>query len=77
MAVRAAGVNPTDCRRRARGLFPNGLLTLGRDVSGVVESAGLGITSFRPGDEVSGMLPHPYGVGAHAEPSATWPPPAH
>ncbi|MER5616374.1 NADP-dependent oxidoreductase [Streptomyces sp. NPDC002215] len=68
IAVRAAGVNPTDCQHRAGGLFLNDLpLTLGWDVSGVVESVGLGVTIFQPGDEVFGMLPYPYGVGAHAE----------
>ncbi|MFD0344435.1 NADP-dependent oxidoreductase [Streptomyces sp. NPDC127117] len=68
ITVRAAGVNPTDCRHRAGGLFLKDLpLTLGWDVSGVVESVGLGVTIFRPGDEVFGMLPYPYGVGAHAE----------
>lgn len=68
IAVRAAGINPTDCQHRAGGLFLKDLpLTLGWDVSGVVESVGLGVTIFRPGDEVFGMLPYPYGVGAHAE----------
>ncbi|MFJ5814392.1 alcohol dehydrogenase catalytic domain-containing protein [Streptomyces sp. NPDC093108] len=68
IAVRAAGVNPTDCRHRAGGLFLRRLpLTLGWDVSGVVESVGLGVTLFRPGDEVFGMLPYPYGVGSHAQ----------
>ncbi|MFJ2309694.1 NADP-dependent oxidoreductase [Streptomyces sp. NPDC086796] len=68
IAVRAAGVNPTDCRHRAGGLFLKRLpLTLGWDVSGVVESVGLGVTLFRPGDEVFGMLPYPYGAGSHAQ----------
>ncbi|MFC8670276.1 NADP-dependent oxidoreductase, partial [Streptomyces sp. NPDC057199] len=40
---------------------------LGWDVSGVVEAIGLGVTLHKPGDEVFGMLPYPYGVGAHAE----------
>jgi NADPH:quinone reductase-like Zn-dependent oxidoreductase len=40
---------------------------LGWDVSGVVEATGYGVTIFKPGDEVFGMLPYPYGVGAHAE----------
>ena len=42
-------------------------LVLGWDVSGVVEAVGIGVTLFKPGDEVFGMLPYPYGVGSHAE----------
>ncbi|GAB3742824.1 NADP-dependent oxidoreductase [Nocardiopsis nanhaiensis] len=68
VSVRAAGVNPTDWKHRAGGLFLNRLpLVLGWDVSGVVESVGYGVTLFKPGDEVFGMLPYPHGVGSHAE----------
>lgn len=68
VAVRATGVNPTDWKHRASGMFLNRLpLVLGWDVSGVVEAVGYGVTLFKPGDEVFGMLPYPYGVGAHAE----------
>ncbi|MET8509629.1 NADP-dependent oxidoreductase [Streptomyces sp. NPDC004787] len=68
IAVRAAGVNPTDWKHRAAGLFLDRLpLVLGWDVSGVVEAVGFGVTLFKPGDEVFGMLPYPHGVGSHAE----------
>jgi NADPH:quinone reductase-like Zn-dependent oxidoreductase len=68
IAVRAAGVNPTDWWNRAQPMTVSGLpLTLGWDVSGVVEAVGTGVTLFKPGDEVFGMLPYPHGVGAHAE----------
>ncbi|WP_217691564.1 MULTISPECIES: NADP-dependent oxidoreductase [unclassified Streptomyces] len=68
VAVRAAGVNPTDWKHRGQGMFLDRLpLVLGWDVSGVVESVGFGVTLFKPGDEVFGMLPYPYGVGSHAE----------
>jgi NADPH:quinone reductase-like Zn-dependent oxidoreductase len=68
VAVRAAGVNPTDWKHRAAGLFLDRLpLVLGWDVSGVVEAVGFGVTLFKPGDEVFGMLPYPHGVGSHAE----------
>ncbi|MEV5969621.1 NADP-dependent oxidoreductase [Streptomyces sp. NPDC051921] len=68
VAVRAAGVNPTDWKHRAGRLFLDRLpLVLGWDVSGVVEAVGFGVTLFKPGDEVFGMLPYPYGVGSHAE----------
>ena len=66
--VHAAGLNPTDWKHRARRIFL-GLppFVLGWDVSGVVEATGYGVTLVKPGDEVFGMLPYPYGVGSHAE----------
>ncbi|MEV6247898.1 NADP-dependent oxidoreductase [Streptomyces sp. NPDC051742] len=68
VAVHAAGVNPTDWKHRSAGLFLDRLpLVLGWDVSGVVEAVGFGVTVFKPGDEVFGMLPYPDGVGSHAE----------
>ncbi|MEU3607305.1 NADP-dependent oxidoreductase [Streptomyces sp. NPDC035033] len=68
VAVRAAGVNPTDWKHRAAGIFLDRMpLVLGWDVSGVVEAVGFGVTLFKPGDEVFGMLPYPHGVGSHAE----------
>lgn len=68
VAVRAAGINPTDWKHRSAGLFLNRLpLVLGWDVSGVVVAVGFGVTLFQPGDEVFGMLPYPHGVGSHAE----------
>jgi len=54
--VRAASVNPVDCKIRSGGqrnviryTFP---WVLGLDVSGVVEAVGAGVTRFRVGDEV-------------------------
>lgn len=68
VAVRAAGLNPTDWKHRSSGMFLDRLpLVLGWDVSGVVEAVGYGVTLFEPGDEVFGMLPYPQGVGSHAE----------
>ncbi|WP_304452575.1 NADP-dependent oxidoreductase [Nocardiopsis sp. YSL2] len=68
VAVHAGGLNPTDWKHRAAGLFLDRLpLVLGWDVSGVVEAVGYGVTIFKPGDRVFGMLPYPHGVGAHAE----------
>ncbi|MBZ6175874.1 NADP-dependent oxidoreductase [Streptomyces olivaceus] len=68
VAVHAAGLNPTDFKHRAQKLFlPPPPFTLGWDVSGTVVEAGFGVTLFRPGDEVFGMLPYPYGAGSHAE----------
>lgn len=66
--VHAAGMNPTDWKHRGhRAFLPAPPFVLGWDVSGVVESVGIGVTLFKPGDEVFGMLPYPFGVGAHAE----------
>ncbi|MFE0416166.1 NADP-dependent oxidoreductase [Streptomyces tendae] len=66
--VRAAGVNPTDWKHRANGGFlGEPPFVLGWDVSGVVESVGIGVAAFRPGDEVFGMLSYPFGHGSHAE----------
>jgi NADPH:quinone reductase-like Zn-dependent oxidoreductase len=66
--VHAAGVNPTDWKHRAHSIFlgPPPFM-LGWDVSGVVEATGYGVTLFKPGDEVFGMLPYPHGAGSHAE----------
>jgi NADPH:quinone reductase-like Zn-dependent oxidoreductase/predicted SnoaL-like aldol condensation-catalyzing enzyme len=68
VAVHAAGVNPTDWWSRAQSTTVARLpLVLGWDVSGVVEAVGIGVTVFKPGDEVFGMLPYPGGAGSHAE----------
>lgn len=59
--VHAAGVNPADWKIR-NGLVTGDLpLTVGLDLSGVVESAGPGATGFRPGDEVYGVTFPPNG----------------
>lgn len=66
--VKAASVNPTDWKHRANGGFlGRPPFVLGWDLSGVVESVGIGVTRFAPGDEVFGMLSYPFGHGAHAE----------
>src|SRR6202046_1911639 len=66
--VRAAGLNPSDWGHRAHRVFLDAPpVTLGWDGPGVVESVGFGVTLFKPGDEVFGMLPYPFGVGSHAE----------
>jgi NADPH:quinone reductase-like Zn-dependent oxidoreductase len=67
--VHAAGVNPTDWKSRAHGglgLWGEPII-LGYDVSGVVETVGLGVTLYRPGDEVFGMPRFPHQAGAYAQ----------
>ncbi|WP_166973383.1 NADP-dependent oxidoreductase [Brevibacterium atlanticum] len=66
--VQAAGLNPTDWKHRSGHGFIDKLpLVLGWDVSGVVEAVGIGVATFKPGDEVFGMLSYPFGLGSHAE----------
>lgn len=63
--VGASGVNPLDLKIRAgaaahaRQALP---AILGIDLAGTVVAAGVGVTRFRPGDEVFGMTG---GVGGH------------
>ncbi|MFF7146697.1 NADP-dependent oxidoreductase [Streptomyces griseoaurantiacus] len=68
--VHAAGVNPVDWKTR-EGQGMAGLqslpLTLGWDVSGVVEEVGFGVTTLAPGDEVYGMPWFPRAAGGYAE----------
>lgn len=57
--VEAASVNPVDCKMRTGEFKPIGLqmpLTLGRDISGVVEAVGDAVTTLRVGDEVYALL---------------------
>ncbi|MCW2899934.1 MAG: NADPH:quinone reductase, partial [Streptosporangiaceae bacterium] len=66
VAVRAAGVNPVDCKIRRGDVhgrdvtFPH---RLGVDVAGVVDEVGEGVTTFGPGDHVFGRAAD----GAYAE----------
>lgn len=61
--VVAAGVNPADWKMRS-GMFGQLPLpiTPGLEGSGVVEAVGEGVTEFKPGDEVYGIL-----AGSYAE----------
>ena len=66
--VHAAGVNPIDGAQRQTGAFVGQPpFVLGWDVSGTVEAVGPGVTLYKPGDEVFGMLPFPRGHGAYAQ----------
>jgi NADPH:quinone reductase-like Zn-dependent oxidoreductase len=66
--VMAAGVAPWDALIRAgkSKVSPQPPLTLGSDLSGVVEKVGPGVTDFAPGDEVYGVT-NPQFCGAQAE----------
>src|ERR1700733_8490579 len=67
--VRAASINPVDFKIRS-GKYPAVKedrlpYTLGRDVSGIVETCGAQATKFKPGDEVIAMVG--IGGGGYAE----------
>ncbi|AXQ28739.1 hypothetical protein D0B54_08605 [Solimonas sp. K1W22B-7] len=68
--VAAAAVNPVDVKAR-RGYLKDWMplefpARLGGDVSGVVEALGAGVSLFRIGDRVMGMI-NPMAHGAYAE----------
>ncbi len=64
----AAGVGPWDAliREGKSKVSPPPPLTLGSDLSGVVEAVGADVTQFKIGDEVYGVT-NPQFVGANAE----------
>src|SRR5262245_48842237 len=64
----AAGVGPWDAliREGKSKVAPQPPLTLGSDLSGVVEAVGAAVTRFKIGDEVYGVT-NPQFVGANAE----------
>ena len=68
VAVRCAGVGPTDLEVRAgylQAVYPLGPgAVLGFEAAGVVEAAGAGVDDVRPGDAVAVLLPE---LGAYAE----------
>lgn len=60
VAVRAAGINPADFKVRrgeSMGSKPTALPgRLGREIAGVIDALGEGVTAFAPGDEVFGIV---------------------
>lgn len=66
--VAAAGVGPWDAliREHESAVSVPLPITLGSDLSGVVESIGSGVTQFKPGDEVYGATNKDF-CGAYAE----------
>jgi NADPH:quinone reductase-like Zn-dependent oxidoreductase len=66
--VRAAGVGPWDAiiREGKSQVSPRPPLTLGSDLSGIVEAIGPGVEDFRVGDAVFGVT-NPQFCGAQAE----------
>ena len=66
--VEASGAGPWDCWVRAgSSVLPQPLpLTLGADLSGVVEAVGPSVVAFKPGDELFGVTNARF-TGANAE----------
>lgn len=69
--VHAASINPADWKTRAGFqptrqplAFPH---ILGWDIAGVVESVGLSVTKFRPGEAVYGLIRFPQPGAAYAQ----------
>jgi len=72
LVVRAGAYRPRDTANpeeiRLPGFFfDEPPFTVGWDVAGVVESVGLGVSAFRPGDEVFGMPAFPDAANAYAD----------
>ncbi len=70
--VHAAGVNPSDAKIREGKAFASMYedpfpFIPGWDVSGVVCELGSGVTNFKEGDPVYGMVNFPYEGGGYAE----------
>lgn len=67
--IHAAGINPVDWKsRKGSPLFADKLpLILGWDVSGEVTAVGDGVTDYKIGDEVYGMVRFPEVGAAYAE----------
>ena len=68
ICVAAAGVGPWDALIREQKSVVNASLplTLGSDLSGIVEAVGAGVTEFKAGDEIYGVT-NPQFIGAYAE----------
>ncbi|MGZ6579317.1 MAG: NADP-dependent oxidoreductase [Solirubrobacteraceae bacterium] len=55
IAVRAVGINPIDWKVRSGAMGGDLPQTTGREVAGVVDEVGDGVTDVKPGDEVFGF----------------------
>src|SRR5690606_22069470 len=70
--VHAIAINPVDMKTRKGGAFLAKLqeqtpVILGWDISGEVQAVGEDVSSFKPGDEVFGMVNFPGNGRAYAE----------
>ncbi|PNY79529.1 NADP-dependent oxidoreductase [Deinococcus koreensis] len=67
LRVQAVSVNPVDFKWRRNGPFKTFPVVLGWDVCGVVDALGAGVTDFRVGDAVYGMVRFPQEGRAYAQ----------
>jgi NADPH:quinone reductase-like Zn-dependent oxidoreductase len=70
--VKAIGINPVDIKTRSGKALAGMLkefnpIILGWDISGIITETGRSVTSFKPGDEVFGMINFPGHGKAYAE----------
>jgi len=70
--IKAIGINPIDVKTRMGiGLYPRLVgdrpIILGWDISGIVVETGAGVSKFKKGDEVFGMIHFPGHGKAYAE----------
>lgn len=65
--VQAVSINPVDYKRRKSWASQPLPVILGWDISGTVEQVGPGVTEFKSGDEVFGMVRFPAEGRAYAE----------
>ena len=67
--VHAVSINPVDCQTREdnRLQYTDFPVVLGWDIAGVVDAVGAGVSEFRVGDEVFGMIRFPHEGRAYAE----------
>lgn len=65
--VRAVSINPVDYKRRQQAPYTSFPVVLGWDVSGTVDALGEGVTDFKVGDDVFGMIRFPDEGRAYAE----------
>lgn len=73
--VHATSINPLDWKIRKGGFkiitFGRTPFILGADLSGTVEAVGKGVTRFKPGDEVFGLVNVYSGKGGYAQYATT------
>ena len=71
IAVRAVGINPIDWKVRSGAMGGDLPQTTGREVAGIVDEVGEGVTDAKPGDKVFGFAAGGGGAAQLALPRTT------